>query len=589
MIDSVKPQMELLIPNSKTEYAEGETIGPITIKITPSLTKAAKSFCQYDIHLFGDDKSWNWISSKDEIYIANKNMAYIQTLIRIAGYPEDLTQGAYKLEVKCVLRETDREKVSKLEDIQAEINGVNSASVEFQVTAVKVVGRGRDSQNLRLTEDGSLAVELMRGSADWTDDEILWAVIQRNDSLYNDLEKSLDNLFFPLKGSSPFQGVDTYDKLQEIVSDWMKDNMSTTWDINKAIENIRVESEKRRLEKNAAGNKNAMALHPAAGGPTDYLKMIVQNGHIPKATKDFPDGYIEDRYKYPALCELIWSYWHEEGMLIQTMQAICLRFQNKLINAGNDPLSSLNTNPLRPLSNLIWGYIQSEYKRLSVRRRNYEYDHSYGIFLHGKAVRDFQPADSRKTFMAAFNRLMYLLSHFYRQKDDTTIKADAFPIKNALRDIHIILAEGAHNQFGDMPWKAREEMFIEQYIVGRPEMREFLGGRSMVPYPERWMENVDTMKRIQGWTDVSVQHFNTLARSGENLILSIRHGAWNKPEITADNADNWAVAHRQIAQEYMYSYRAAAGIDLTDKDQVDDAAPSVHLVKQLEKQTGRPV
>ncbi len=31
----------------------------------------------------------------------------------------------------------------------------------------------------------------------------------------------------------------------------------------------------------------------------------------------------------PCLLELIWSYWHEEGMLVQTMNAISLRFQNR--------------------------------------------------------------------------------------------------------------------------------------------------------------------------------------------------------------------------------------------------------------------
>ena len=54
---------------------------------------------------------------------------------------------------------------------------------------------------------------------------------------------------------------------------------------------------------------------------------------------------------------------------------------------------------------------------------------------------------------------------------------------NALKDLHLILAEGAHNQYGDLPWTARVEMLIEQWLLARPEMREFLGGRAMVPIP----------------------------------------------------------------------------------------------------------
>lgn len=35
------------------------------------------------------------------------------------------------------------------------------------------------------------------------------------------------------------------------------------------------------------------------------------------------------RITAPCLIELIWSYWHEQGMLVQTMNAISMRFQNK--------------------------------------------------------------------------------------------------------------------------------------------------------------------------------------------------------------------------------------------------------------------
>ncbi len=40
------------------------------------------------------------------------------------------------------------------------------------------------------------------------------------------------------------------------------------------------------------------------------------------------------------------------------------------------------------------------------------------------------------------------------------------------------------------------------------------------------MDRVDAMKRLQGWTDVSVQHFHDLAVFGEQILLGIRFGAW---------------------------------------------------------------
>ena len=39
-------------------------------------------------------------------------------------------------------------------------------------------------------------------------------------------------------------------------------------------------------------------------------------------------GILRDKLTKPCLLELIWSYWHEEGMLVQTINAITRRFQN---------------------------------------------------------------------------------------------------------------------------------------------------------------------------------------------------------------------------------------------------------------------
>ena len=52
--------------------------------------------------------------------------------------------------------------------------------------------------------------------------------------------------------------------------------------------------------------------------------------------------------------------------------------------------------------------------------------------------------------------------------------ADAFPVLNALREVHLLLAEGANNQYRDLPWTARGEMLMQQWLLARPEFREFL-------------------------------------------------------------------------------------------------------------------
>jgi hypothetical protein len=263
----------------------------------------------------------------------------------------------------------------------------------------------------------------------------------------------------------------------------------------------------------------------------------------------------------PILLELIWSYWHEEGMLVQTMNAIARRFQN-VRNNERDPLANLELDPLRPLNNILWGYIQDTQHRLTISRRTYEYDHHYGIRLLGKAIPEFMPADSRSKFIQSFHNLLYRASLYFKEADDMTINADAFPLLNALRETHLILAEGSHNQFGDLPTVARIEMLMEQWILARPEIREFLGGRIMVPYDETWMDRVDTMKTLQGWPDTSISYYHDLAKYGEQIILGVRYGNWSRV-IDRDSARNWADRWRDAIQRYLHSYHSVTGVDLT--------------------------
>jgi hypothetical protein len=300
-------------------------------------------------------------------------------------------------------------------------------------------------------------------------------------------------------------------------------------------------------------------------------------------------GLLRRKLSCPCLLELLWSYWQEEGMLVQTMNALARRFQNVRSPGGNDPLANLEIDPLRPLNNVIWGYIQDEQHRLSVVRRNYEYDHHYGLRLAGRAVQDPRTADSRSKFLEAFHTLLSITSNFYRRDDDTTIVADGFPVLNGLKEAHLILSQGAHNQFGDLPSTARIEMLMQQWILSRPEFREFLPTRIMVAYPEPWMDRVDAMKKLQGWTDTSVLHFRNLAIFGEQVLLSIRYGAWagvNDPV----QATNWARYWRPEIQGYMHAYRSVTGVDLSvdvTNARIDATLPSVHLVHRLEDQRRR--
>jgi len=297
-------------------------------------------------------------------------------------------------------------------------------------------------------------------------------------------------------------------------------------------------------------------------------------------------GILRNKLTRPCLLELIWNYWLEEGMLAQTMNAMTWRFQNRRGPQNRDPLALVEIDPLRGLNNLLWGFVQDEDNRLTIARRAYEYDHEYGLKLIGRAVPQVRGADSRSRFLECFHTLLMLCSIFYKEDDDTTVVADGFPVLNALRDVHLVLTQGAHNQYGDLPWTARQEFLMQQWVLARPEMREFLPRRIMVDYPEAWMDSVETMKTLQGWTDTSILHFRDMAIFGEKILLSVRYGKWTD-EIHQEAAANWARYWRPEVQGYVYAYRAATGVDLaatTVTGQVNATLPAVLLQQRLPQQ-----
>ena len=300
-------------------------------------------------------------------------------------------------------------------------------------------------------------------------------------------------------------------------------------------------------------------------------------------------GILRRKLTRPMFAELIWSYWHEEGMLVQTMNAIAQRFQNIRSPLPNDPLANLEIDSLRPLDSLLWGYIQDEQHRLSIARRVYEYQHEYALTLDGKAVGTITAADVRSRFLEAFHQLLHQCSLFYGQDDNTTVVADGFPVLNALKEVHLILSEGAGNQFGGVTTTARIEMLTQLWLLARPEFREYLPTRIMVAYPESWMDRVDAMKKLQGWTDASVLHFSNLGAFGEKVLLSIRYGAWSGVNDATQSA-NWARFWRPEIQGYIHAYRSVTGADLTSVrvgERIEASLPSVLLRQQLVQQKRR--
>ena len=101
------------------------------------------------------------------------------------------------------------------------------------------------------------------------------------------------------------------------------------------------------------------------------------------------------------------------------------------------------------------------------------------------------------------------------------------------------------------------------------------------------MDRVDAMKKTSraGPTRRKL-HFRNLAIFGEQVLLSIRYGAWADVNDPVQGT-NWARYWRPEIQGYMHAYRSVTGVDLSadvTNARIDAMMPSVHLVQRLVEQ-----
>ncbi|MEA2571222.1 MAG: hypothetical protein QOI24_3223 [Acidobacteriota bacterium] len=440
---------------------------------------------------------------------------------------------------------------------------------------------------------GSVDVNLQESSIGHTTAQGLWAAIHKGTQAlsFSVYEKYVNSILCPDAAGHAklpphlLNGVDSYKVLKAATEVFLMDRCATVFDLT----GYEVEDGRLGLgvERDLVDDlKNYLK---DTEGMLPYLHRITEAFNDIGPSPFCSTAPIADKVLHPCAIELYWSLWHEHGMMVQAINAISLRFQNKRGPGDREPLANLEMHPLRPLSHIFWGYVQDEDHRLTVARRAYEYRHEYGLSLIGKAVPTMRVADDRSKFLAAFHALLHHAAIFYERASNLTIRADGFPLLNALREVHLILAEGAHNQFRGLTWTARAEMMMQQWILSRREMREFLGARPMVPYAEPWMSVVDSMKRLMGWTDTSVTHFRDLAVHGEQILLSIRYGDWS----VADNeneARGWAQFWKTEIQRYIHAYHAVTGVDLgvtpvaTSSREVDATEPAILMQQQLARQ-----
>lgn len=458
---------------------------------------------------------------------------------------------------------------------------------------------------VRVTVPDAVDVKLTGAAIGSTPDQALWVAIRSsgralafepyakyiNDVLCAPTQPPTQPAIAPRHTSEPPNiafGIDAYQLLRAATEAYVLAHCGSGVKItnyNQADENSRFGGKAPNLTE--IGNQLANYL---GSGVLPYIDRIVSAFAKSDAYAPFcNETAIAAKVLSPLFIELLWSYWEEEGMLVQSMNALAMRFQNKRGPGERDPLANLATSPLRPLANFLWGYVEDDDHRLTIARREYEYQFEYGLPLARTGAK-LRPAESRSKFLAAFHALLHASSVFYDRAANLTVRADGFPLLNALREVHLLLAEGAHNQYRDLPWTARMEMLMMQWILSRQEVREFLGARASIPYKEPWMGAVDNVKRLMAWSDTSVTYFHDLATDGEMILLSIRFGDWSV--INDDEqARAWAQYWRPEIQRYVHAYQAVTGIDLSavsqDRQigvQINATPPSVLLQERLSRQ-----
>ena len=324
-------------------------------------------------------------------------------------------------------------------------------------------GDGDEPKDVRIVGGISLEPRDVRD----TDDQAFWSRIRTSSELlsFDSFDKFIDEAFCRLVGRAgdrhdrgrkspaqlPFPDIQSYRALKgaaevfmefacgvrvEALDDWERAFERDASRLQLELDGQDGADVLEGLWDSYVDSKNGMELDDVIPYLVEVRGNLRPSGFRPQNKKgvdrvELCEFLIAEKFVFPCLVELIWSYWHEEGLLVRSIDAISWRFQNRGAGTGHEPLAELEITPLRPLNNVLWGYIQDRQHRLSAQRRLFEYNHEYGLRAAGGQAVDLRPADSRSRFLDAFHLLLQKSAAFFKEDDDATVVADGFPVLNA--------------------------------------------------------------------------------------------------------------------------------------------------------------
>ncbi|WP_433968358.1 hypothetical protein [Tunturiibacter gelidiferens] len=213
---------------------------------------------------------------------------------------------------------------------------------------------------------GQVGVTLHRTSSDPTLDQALWVAIRdRTQAIsFNRYREFLNRVLMWEEGEilpepierrmrdlgAHLHGVTAYDFLKFATEAFLLLECGVR--IGRRAERDRFDPGEgtERLGEPFTREQMAMRLREYLGNSSQlpYITRVVEAAFPALEKKGWSDRLVTSRINEPCLIELFHTYWLEEGMLMQTMNAIALRFQNVRMSSDRDPLTNMELDPLRP-------------------------------------------------------------------------------------------------------------------------------------------------------------------------------------------------------------------------------------------------
>lgn len=480
-------------------------------------------------------------------------------------------------------------------------------------------------------------VSLKSEATPYTKDQIVWMAIRggAKSASYSGFNTFVENLFsdtYTAFGNKAIENSFKYSHIQPSDYGWQNTYpfikaAATLYmeraKIKDAITTELVGDEKRRIGDggiNESQLKNDLVDYLGSTVPTElsslpYLQRVIQrvSSELLKSinestgvgnsriTGDFTCEYLRQRLQRPPMYDLIWSYWMSLAGLTETMNAVVDCYRRKS-NERTALLSDVRFDLLRPIGNLLSGYARDTEIPITHEEYLVELQAQYGLMLPEHAELDIQGMQSDTSFLGALHNVIGGSGKLLRDRLNKTLDVDTHSLGRILGNMNVRLAMGAHNQLWEVTRRIRRDMLVQQWILSRPEVTEFLRVPAMVDMREGWMSalaayrdrknqqsrsasrsgNYGSVSGNSSQSALVVQQFHRLACKSEIMVLGARWGGWSNEDMVGKSAEGWLNEVQHDIKDYISDYREVTRLVNLDVETADPQALALREMQPLQ-------